>query len=126
MGKEVFGVFWWIIFVVFIDIFTTDFFYGYVFDVEVNIVIRDSFWERFVVYFYRFYFSGDVGWSKGDNYIWFDNISFYFINWYCFNIYFEKKIIFKFEGKNIIRIKLLLYLFVVFWCIVIFNLFLIL
>lgn len=91
MGKEVFGVFWWIIFVVFIDIFTTDFFYGYVFDVEVNIVIRDSFWERFVVYFYRFYFSGDVGWSKGDNYIWFDNISFYFINWYRFNIYFEKK-----------------------------------
>lgn len=30
------------------------------------------------------------------------------------------------EGKNIIRIKLLLYLFVVFWYVVIFNLFLIL
>lgn len=41
-------------------------------------------------------------------------------------IFILKKKLFKFEGKNIIRIKLLLYLFVVFWCIVIFNLFLIL
>lgn len=39
------------------------------------------------------------------------------------NLKVKKK---KLEGKNIERIKLLLYLFVVFWCIVIFNLFLIL
>merc|ERR1719322_2120618 len=56
-----------------------------VLNVETNIVSRGGFWQRFVMHFNGLDFSGQVGWSKGNNHSWFDDTSLNTTYWNCSN-----------------------------------------
>jgi hypothetical protein len=81
LGVEGSGTHWWIVLGVTADVSTTDFLDGNVLDVETNVVSGNTLDELFVVHFDGLDFSGDVGWSEGDNHTGLDDTGFDTTDW---------------------------------------------